>query len=195
MSKTSYRGPDAEGIRNMLDSWTQNNCTSYSASDLSSQTGRADDYSKGDILTKASDTAPMTNQSDFRHEMELRDQSIQREIKVRERAFRRELAAHNRLMDYRIEKMEAATNQVVEATKASRYWMAGIGVAVILGIMGANATLVGSAGSIFDGGKAALQRQQDLENLARQAQEQSAKTQKILEAVQAQQQQVQQPKP
>jgi len=139
----------------------------------------------------------MREQSDFRHEMELRDQSIHREIKSRERAFRRELAAHNKLLDYRLEKMEAATNQVVEATKASRYWIAGIGVAVILGIMGANATLIGSAASIFDGGKAALQRQQDLEKLARQAQEQSAQTQKILEAIQAQQNQpqTQQPKP
>ncbi|WP_313330018.1 hypothetical protein [Pseudomonas oryzihabitans] len=189
------------GVRDEHDRPTMENVAAllseYEAQ-IAALAARLEGYqARAEFQSDRAHTQGMREQSDFRHEMELRDQSIHREIKSRERAFRRELAAHNKLLDYRLEKMEAATNQVVEATKASRYWIAGIGVAVILGIMGANATLIGSAASIFDGGKAALQRQQDLEKLARQAQEQSAQTQKILEAIQAQQNQpqTQQPKP
>lgn len=55
-------------------------------------------------------------------------------------------------MDQRLQRMDTSIDEIKNSLGAQKYWLAGIGVAVILGIMSANATIFSGAKSFFDGG-------------------------------------------
>jgi len=84
-----------------------------------------------------------------------------------------------------VERAEAEFGQVKQANKELRFWMAGIGVAIVLGIMGANATIFGGGKAFFDGGKEALVNQQRIDALIKQAQDQTEANRRILDEIRA----------
>lgn len=55
-------------------------------------------------------------------------------------------------IDQRFQHMDESLEGIRKSVSAQKYWLAGIGVAVVLGIMGANATIFSGAKSFFDGG-------------------------------------------
>ncbi|ENB9667570.1 hypothetical protein ABJB81_005993 [Pseudomonas putida] len=125
---------------------------------------------------------------EFRREMRLRDQSSRREAI----AYKQAVAAHLESNDKSVaatlaavERAEAEFGQVKQANKELRFWMAGIGVAIVLGIMGANATIFGGGKAFFDGGKEALVNQQRIDALIKQAQDQTEANRRILDEIRA----------
>lgn len=116
---------------------------------------------------------------DLRREIGLRDEALQRDT-----AALRELlkvhAAHTEEMGARLERQFAEAKSAIGAQK---YWLAGIGVAVVLGIMGANAT-------IFSGGKAFFDSGVDhaaVKQLLEETKAQSRETRALLESLKSQQ--------
>ncbi|NMX94247.1 MULTISPECIES: hypothetical protein [unclassified Pseudomonas] len=124
---------------------------------------------------------------------------LQREMRLRERSARREAIANNSALKAHIESNDKAVastlaalsrtetefGKVKQANKEQRYWMAGIGVAIVLGIMGANATIFSGGKSFFDGGKEAIESQRALDSIVRQAQEQTESNRRILDEIRA----------
>lgn len=132
---------------------------------------------------------------------EKRSQDLRREMRLRERSARREsiamketLQAHINSNDQAVrstlsalERTEAEFGKVKQANKEQRYWMAGIGVAIVLGIMGANATIFGGGKAFFDGGKESVLNQQKVDAIIHQAQEQTEANRRILDEIRASQ--------
>lgn len=130
---------------------------------------------------------------------ERRSDDLRREIRLRERSARREAIALNQAVQAHIqsndkavsaalaalERTESEFGKVKQANKEQRYWMAGIGVAIVLGIMGANATIFSGGKAFFDGGKDAIQNQQAVETILKQAQEQTEANRRILDEIRA----------
>lgn len=126
---------------------------------------------------------------------------FQREMKLRERSARREAIAHNVALKAHIESNDKAVSAtlaalertekefgtVKQANKEQRYWMAGIGVAIVLGIMGANATIFGGGKTFFDGGANSVINQQKVEQLIQEAKTQSDANSALLIQIQARQ--------
>ncbi|WP_157969713.1 hypothetical protein [Pseudomonas huaxiensis] len=132
---------------------------------------------------------------------EKRSEDLRRELRLRERSARREsiamkeaLQAHIESNDRAVvsalsalERTEAEFGKVKQANKEQRYWMAGIGVAIVLGIMGANATIFGGGKAFFDGGKESVLNQQKVDTIIQQAQEQTEANRRILDEIRASQ--------
>ncbi|MQU28245.1 hypothetical protein GHO29_17340 [Pseudomonas helleri] len=130
--------------------------------------------------------------------MERMGEEFRREMRIRERASRREALAHHATLDAHIKsndkavtatlealaRTEAEFGKVKQANKEQRYWMAGIGVAIVLGIMGANATIFGGGKAFFDGGRDSITNQQNVESLINESRIQIQATQKMLEKIQ-----------
>ena len=134
---------------------------------------------------------------------------FQREMKLRERSARREAIAQSVALKAHIEsndKAVAATlaalertekefGTVKQANKEQRYWMAGIGVAIVLGIMGANATIFGGGKTFFDGGANSVINQQHVEKLIQESRTQSEANNALLKEIQARQESMAVPNP
>lgn len=133
------------------------------------------------------DTETMSDTSDYKHELHIRDEQLRREIELREKSFRSEQSIRDQALDDRLGRIEGSVSSAVKEIKDFKLWMAGIGVAVVLAIMGANYTLIGSAQGIFDGGKAALEAQQRVERLIQESQELGKQNRALLESIQAKQ--------
>jgi hypothetical protein len=122
---------------------------------------------------------------------------LQREMRLRERSARREAMAHNATLKAHIESNDRAVastlaalertekefGTVKQANKEQRYWMAGIGVAIVLGIMGANATIFGGGKTFFDGGKDAVNNQLRVEALIQESKAQAEANRLLLEEI------------
>lgn len=133
---------------------------------------------------------------------------LQREMKLRDRSARREATAHNAALKAHIESNDKAVSTtlaalertekefgtVKQANKEQRYWMAGIGVAIVLGIMGANATIFGGGKAFFDGGHDSVINQQKVELLIQEAKAQSDANSILLKEIQSQQEAMAVPK-
>lgn len=137
-----------------------------------------------DSLRAQDDTETMT---EYRHELALRDEQLRREMDLRQEAFRSEQAVRDKALDDRLGRMEGSVSNATKEIKDFKLWMAGIGVAVVLAIVGANYTLVGSAQGIFDGGKASQETQQKVEKLLQDAQVQAEQNRQLLLSIQAKQ--------
>lgn len=149
--------------------------------DVTSSTGPSLDAS-----AKLDHSKKMNDETSYRHEMHLRDEQLRREIDLRGESFRAEQVIRDKALDDRLGRMEDSVSSATKEIKDFKLWMAGIGVAVVLAIMGANYTLIGSAQGIFDGGKAALQSQQRIEKLIEESQAQAKENREILEALKTQ---------
>lgn len=128
-----------------------------------------------------------------------RSDDIRREMRLRERSARREsIAMHESLQAHiqsndkavsstlaALERTEQEFGKVRQANKEQRYWMAGIGVAIVLGIMGANATIFSGGKSFFDGGKEAVQNQKAVDVIIQKAQEQTDANRRVLDEIKA----------
>lgn len=126
---------------------------------------------------------------------------LQREMRLRERSARREAIAHSAALKAHVESNDRAVastlaalerterefGTVKQANKEQRYWMAGIGVAIVLGIMGANATIFGGGKAFFDGGKDSVVNQQRVEQLIQEAKTQSDANAALLKQIQSRQ--------
>lgn len=125
---------------------------------------------------------------DLRREMRLRERSARRESVAMKEALQAHIESNDRAVTSTLsalERTEAEFGKVKQANKEQRYWMAGIGVAIVLGIMGANATIFGGGKAFFDGGKDAVLNQQKVEVIIRQAQEQTEANRRILDEIRA----------
>lgn len=116
---------------------------------------------------------------EFRNEMALRAEADQREAVARSEAVQAHLSATKEMTG----RLERDFLEVISATKAQKYWLAGIGVAVVLGIMGANATIFSGGKAFFDGGVDHAAVKQLLEETKNQTQE----TRALLESLKSQQ--------
>lgn len=128
--------------------------------------------------------------SDLRREMRLRERSSRRETIALNEALKAHIQSNDNAVRSALsalERTEAEFGKVKQANKEQRYWMAGIGVAIVLGIMGANATIFGGGKAFFDGGKDAVTNQQKIEVIIKQAQEQTEANRRILDEIRASQ--------
>jgi hypothetical protein len=125
-----------------------------------------------------------TMANEFQREMGLRDKSLHRELAIREKAFRREHIAYEKALDARLGNIETSIASVVGEMRGFKLWMAGIGVAVVLGIMGANATIFSGGKAFFDGGKEALMNQQKIEQLILESRSQTEANKALLKEIQ-----------
>jgi hypothetical protein len=128
--------------------------------------------------------------SEFRREMRLLDRGSRREANARNSALKAHVESNDRAVSEvlrALERTEGEFGKVKQANKEQRYWMAGIGVAIVLGIMGANATIFSGGKAFFDGGKEALQNQQRVELIIKQAQDQTEANRRILDEIRASQ--------
>lgn len=116
---------------------------------------------------------------EFRREMELRDAALKRDTDAL-RELMKTHAAHTEKMGERLEGQFAEAKSAIGAQK---YWLAGIGVAVVLGIMGANATIFSGGKAFFDGGVDHATVKQLLE----ETKAQSLETRALLESLKVQQ--------
>jgi len=136
-----------------------------------------------DVKPELDHPDPMSENYEYRHELHLRDEQIRREIDLREKSFRAEQGIREAALDERLSRMENSVSNATKEIKDFKLWMAGIGVAVVLAIMGANYTLIGSAQGIFDGGKSASANQQRVEALIQESQRQTEENRKLLESL------------
>ena len=82
---------------------------------------------------------------DLRREMRLRERSARRESIATKEALQAHIESNDKAVASTLaalERTEKEFGTVKQANKEQRYWMAGIGVAIVLGIMGANATIL-----------------------------------------------------
>lgn len=123
--------------------------------------------------------------SSYLRELQIRDESIRREMDLKEKSFRREHRAYAKALDEKLNRMGDAAEKSSEEIKAFKLWMGGIGVAVVLGIMGANATIFGGGKAFFDGGKDSVLNQQRIEALILESKNQAEANKALLERLQA----------
>lgn len=138
-----------------------------------------------------------------------RSEDVRREMRLRERSSRREAVAIKEALQAHIESNDKAVSStlaalertekefgtVKQANKEQRYWMAGIGVAIVLGIMGANATIFGGGKTFFDGGTSSVVNQQHVEKLIQEAKAQSDANNALLKQIQTRQESQAAPSP
>lgn len=142
-------------------------------------------------------------------------ESQRREQEARDRLFDEKLESMTRRMDDReriidtkldsvsinikamTEKVngfaDTLTKSTAEVKASNRNTVLGIlaiGVTTVLGLWGANSTIVGSASSIFQAGQQQRANEEDLKSLILEAKAQSEQTRKLLESIK-----VSQPKP
>lgn len=120
----------------------------------------------------------------FRHELALRDAALHREMNLKEKSFRREHNLYAKALDDQLGRMEASASSATQEIKDFKLWMGGIGIAVVLGIMGANATIFGGGKAFFDGGKEATLNEQRIESLLQESKAQTEATQTLLKEIQ-----------
>lgn len=127
---------------------------------------------------------------DLRREMRLRERSARREAIASKEALKAHIESNDKAVASTLaalERTEKEFGSVKQANKEQRYWMAGIGVAIVLGIMGANATIFGGGKTFFDGGANSVTNQQQVEKLIQEAKSQSDANSALLKQIQAQQ--------
>ena len=136
-----------------------------------------------DARVKGIQDSISASSSSYRHELDLRDAGLRRELSMKEKHFRREHKIYSKALDDHLDRIEGSVGSAVKEIKDFKIWMAGIGVAVVLAIMGANYTLIGSAQGIFDGGKANLVNQQRVETLIQESKTQAEDNRKLLDEI------------
>lgn len=104
-----------------------------------------------------------------------RDKRFERELELGRQQADRQLLQ----MEQRFQGMDTSIGEIKSSLSAQKYWLAGIGVAVILGIMGANATIFSGAKSFFDGGV----EQAEIRKLVEEIQAQSAETRALIKRI------------
>ncbi|MBK5003032.1 hypothetical protein IAE37_005308 [Pseudomonas sp. S31] len=130
------------------------------------------------------ETNATSSHTAYLRELELRDEALHREMNLKERAFRREQKAHAKSLDERLNRMAEASASTAKEIKDFKLWMAGIGIAVVLGIMGANATIFSGGKSFFDGGKEHAANQQRIDSLIQESKAQTEASKAILDQLQ-----------
>lgn len=171
-----------------------------------SDTGNMNDITREELRHTLADIEERMDRRVDRMERdtERRSDSFQRELMLRDEALQRESAARHEALKAHISANDAAVKQVLEAVgrvendfksvkvevqsvkasgKEQRRWMAGIGVAIVLGIMGANATIFGGGTTFF---KAGIESK-EVSELLQQAKQQSLENRLLLEQIKAQQ--------
>lgn len=127
---------------------------------------------------------------DLRREMRLRERSARRESIATKEALQAHIESNDKAVSSTLaalERTEKEFGTVKQANKEQRYWMAGIGVAIVLGIMGANATIFGGGKTFFDGGASSVINQQQVEKLIQEAKSQSDANSALLKQIQTRQ--------
>ncbi|MGR2707611.1 hypothetical protein B7453_20985 [Pseudomonas sp. IB20] len=135
---------------------------------------------------------------DLRREMRLRERSARRESIATKEALRAHIESNDKAVASTLaalERTEIEFGTVKQANKEQRYWMAGIGVAIVLGIMGANATIFGGGKTFFDGGASSVINQQQVEKLIQEAKSQSDANRALLKQIQTRQESLVAPSP
>ena len=135
---------------------------------------------------------------DLRREMRLRERSARRESIAMKGALQAHIESNDKAVTSTLsalERTEAEFGKVKQANKEQRYWMAGIGVAIVLGIMGANATIFGGGKTFFDGGANSVINQQQVEKLIQESRAQSEANNALLKEIQARQESMAVPNP
>lgn len=135
---------------------------------------------------------------DLRREMRLRERSARRESIATKEALQAHIESNDKAVTSTLaalERTEKEFGTVKQANKEQRYWMAGIGVAIVLGIMGANATIFGGGKTFFDGGANSVVNQQQVEKLIQEAKAQSEANSTLLKQIQTQQESLVAPSP
>lgn len=88
------------------------------------------------------------------------------------------------------EHLDSKVNEVKDSNRNTGWAVLGIvvsvGVATVLGLWGANSTIVGSAASIFESGKQQSARDLDLQMFIRESKAQAAETRALLEQIKKQ---------
>ncbi len=145
---------------------------------------------------ESSDMTPSIEER-LENRIERMSDELRREMRLREKSARREAHALNKALQAHVESNNAAVastlaalervekefGTVKQANKEQRYWMAGIGVAIVLGIMGANATIFMGGKSFFDGGKEASETQSRVETLIQESKAQGDANRRLLEEI------------
>lgn len=135
---------------------------------------------------------------DLRREMRLRERSARRESIATKEALQAHIESNDKAVASTLaalERTEKEFGTVKQANKEQRYWMAGIGVAIVLGIMGANATIFGGGKTFFDGGANSVVNQQHVEKLIQEAKAQSDANSALLKQIQTRQESLVAPSP
>lgn len=156
--------------------------------DLSKSLSGIEDRMDKRIERMEQDTARRSD--DLRREMRLRERSARRESIATKEALRAHIESNDKAVASTLaalERTEKEFGTVKQANKEQRYWMAGIGVAIVLGIMGANATIFGGGKTFFDGGANSVINQQKVEQLIQEAKTQSDANSALLIQIQARQ--------
>lgn len=122
--------------------------------------------------------------SSYLRELEIRDSALHREMNLKEKSFRREQKTYAKALDDRLGRMEAAGETATKEIKDFKLWMGGIGVAVVLGIMGANATIFGGGKAFFDGGADSVRNQAKAEALIMESKSQTEANKALLKDIQ-----------
>ncbi|RMU41904.1 hypothetical protein [Pseudomonas avellanae] len=93
--------------------------------------------------------------------------------------FSTTIAGFSTILPELLKEVKSSNRNTVLATLA-------IGVATVLGLWGANSTIIGSAGSIFQSGYEQAANAQDVKNLMEEVKAGSDETKALLEAIRAQ---------
>lgn len=185
-----------DGRQRKAPNWKALSLENYQSPRREAYTDPMKDISRDELNSALSATEERMDRS-----IQKMGDELQREMRLRERSARREAIAHNVALKAHIESNDKAVSatlaalertekefgSVKQANKEQRYWMAGIGVAIVLGIMGANATIFGGGKAFFDGGKDSIQNQQKVDAIIKQAQEQTEANRRILDEIRANQ--------
>ncbi|WP_288501667.1 hypothetical protein [uncultured Pseudomonas sp.] len=141
-------------------------------------------------------------QEAYRREQEARDrlyserfESISRRLEDRDRVIDGKLDTMTVAIKAVTDKVDGFTQtlnaQVGEVKSSNRNTVLGIlaiGAATVLGLWGANSTIVGSASSIFQAGQQQATSDDSLKKLIQEAKAQSDETRSLLESIKAKQQ-------
>lgn len=142
-------------------------------------------------------------QEAYRHEQQMRDQlyserfeATNRRLEDRDKVIDSKLDAVTESVKRMSEKVDGFSGELsskVDEVRASNKnsvlailgIVVSVGIATVIGLWGANSTIVGSASSIFAAGQQQTSQQQDLQLLLKEAKSQSAETRKLLEQIKA----------
>lgn len=113
----------------------------------------------------------------YRHELMLRDEALRRELDARQKL----LDAHLLSNSESVARLETDFKSVVSSNNALKFWLAGIGAAVVLGIGGMNATIFSGGKAFFDGGV----EQAEVREILQSVQSQSDDNRALLEELKA----------
>ncbi|MFJ7790674.1 hypothetical protein [Pseudomonas sp. NPDC096925] len=142
-------------------------------------------------------------QESYRHEQNMRDklyaerfEATSKRLEDRDKVIDAKLDSITSSVKLMSEKVDgfsgdlAAKVKEVQASNKSTVWAilgiaVSVGIATVIGLWGANSTIVGSATSIFAAGQQQTTQQQSLQQLIEEAKSQSAETRALLEKIKA----------